>query len=45
MTQHDLFWRLLRENTEKAVKESGEPPVRLSGGPANGWVVMDTHPC
>ncbi len=44
MTHHNNFWRLVRENAEQAVKGSGEPPVRLRGGPSDGWVVMDDAP-
>jgi hypothetical protein len=44
VTHHNEFWRLLRENAEAAVRKSGEPPVRLRGGPANDWLVTDDAP-
>jgi hypothetical protein len=35
------FWEQLRINVEKAVKATGKPPVRLRGGPCDGWLVGD----
>jgi hypothetical protein len=38
------FWEQLRIETEKALKATGEPGVRLRGGPCDGWYVADDAP-
>ena len=38
------LWEQLRINAETALKASGEPGVRLRGGPADGWYVADDAP-
>jgi hypothetical protein len=38
------LWRQLRINLEQAVKDSGDPGVRLRGGPCDGWLVYDHAP-
>jgi hypothetical protein len=38
------FWDELKRNTEKAVRDSGEPGVRLIGGVMDGWLVLPEAP-
>lgn len=35
------FWEELKINAERAIKATGGPPVRLPGGPCDGWLVGD----
>jgi hypothetical protein len=38
------FWEELKRNTERAVRETGTPGVRLRGGPMDGWLVSEDAP-
>lgn len=38
------FWEQLRVHTEEALKASGDPGVRLRGGPCDTWYVADDAP-
>lgn len=38
------FWEQLRIHSEASLKATGEPGVRLRGGPCDGWYVADDAP-
>lgn len=41
MTIGDELWEHMKIATEQAIKQTGEPAVRLRGGPCDGWLVGD----